>query len=403
MKQVYRSLDFPYNAIGFEAECGVAIIQSIRNRDGRQFSIENRRFVLNADRRNIREITSQGVGNEGDFIISGDNAKKYNESFGENVNNSFKSLECLSWSTGSNNISDDFNTFRDKLLEFYSLIYNANEMFEFRITHDETIVIRYLPKLQNLAYTIFQSTLTCETNMVLGRFNSIYENITGVRLRQFVVTTKPFSKFSKYQNLFNYLVHTFLEIYKNKEGKLLDKTVDRKAFVPLALRNTLTHIINKHSNHENFAKLLKETILENIQQQGTDLDEFDEEFKSWMQILNIYIYNLPVSLDISPINVRDNITFEIRCFEKRFLKIFDQNTKSSIMSHELDSDDDGQRKPRRTNIINDDGPRKLRRTNIINDDDDDNDTKGGGFVKKTRKRRRRTYKRSYKKRSYKKK
>ena len=373
MKQVSRRLDLPYTSIGFEAECAVAIIQSIRHPDNKKFFIENRRFVLNDDNRSIREIVTGDVGSSGDFIISGDNAKEYNKSFGK-YDRTFKSLECLSWTNHTSNISADFNTFRDKLLGFYSFLIENGEVLEngtrmcvFRISNVESIVISYLPSLlQDLRYTIFQTTLSCNMDFVLENFNSIYQDITGVPLRQFPIPSK--FKFEKYQGLFNYLVHTFLEIYKNKNGKLYDSSVDRKAFVPLALRNRLDHILKfKQSKYDKFAHLLSERILE---LENIELDESDKESDDWIKILEIYIHNLPKSLDITPVSVRDEITFEIRCFERRFLTLVGTpviDTPPVVV----------------TPLVT---PNRRR---VVYHDDDDDDGKG---LKKTRKQRRRTYK-----------
>jgi hypothetical protein len=372
MKQVSRGLDLKYTSIGFEAECAVAIIQSIRRRDNKNFFIENRRFVLNYDTRSIREILSGDVGRYDDFVISGDNAKQYNESFGEN-DGTFKCLECLSWTNRTSNISVDFNTFRDKLLGFYRFLLengtvdNGVGMFEFIISDRESIVIRYLPaKFEDLSFTRFQSTISCEMDYVLYNFDSIYENITGVHLRQFIISSKlSESSKLKYHGLFNYLVHTFLDIYENKKGELLDRSVDRKAFVPLALRNKLDHIIEDKDTRETFAKSLKKIIIEIADLKSDDEDDEDEELGHWIAILKTYIYNMPQSLDITPVNMSDEITLEIRCFERRFLSVV---------------------------------PNRRSRRVILDDDEDDEDDKGVGLVKKTRKRRQR---RTYKKRNHK--
>jgi hypothetical protein len=392
MKQVYRGLNFNYTAIGFEAECSLAIIESIR-KDGKKESIQNRRFKLNVDS-SIEEIMSQDVGNENDFVISGDNAKEYNPSFGTN-DGTFKSLECLSWTRGTNDISVDFNTFRDKLLRFYRFLIengtveNDTGRCVFKISDRESIVISYLPRfITHLGYTVFQSTVSCDTTYVLDHFRSIYKTITDEVLpdNYFKIKHDRDGDLLMYRGLFNYLVHTFLEIYKNKKGKLHDKKVDRKAFVPLALRNTLTDIIVSESTRNKFAKLLKKTILKNIPDH-----EKDQYWDEWITILDTYIYNLPTSLDISRVNMRDKITFEIRCFERIFL--------DETANENLDADFGRSRSSRVDSSSEDDDKVIVKRNNknthrrIIDDDDE----KGGGFVKKTRKRRR-----TYKKQSYKK-
>jgi hypothetical protein len=157
------------------------------------------------------------------------------------------------------------------------------------------------------------------------------------------------------------LVHTFLDIYENKKGTLLDRSVDRKAFVPLALRNKLDHIIEDKDTRETFAKSLKKIIIEIADLKSDDEDDEDEELGHWIAILKTYIYNMPQSLDITPVNMSDEITLEIRCFERIFLSVVPD--------------------------------RRSRR--VILDEEDD---KGVGLVKKTRKRRQR---RTYKKRNHK--
>ena len=206
MKQVQqpeRLNGIDYSYIGFEAETNSAIIFIIYN--GTRINIENRRFKLNADF-SISEITPKDVGNNGEFIISGDNAKSYNAYFGEN-DGTFKSLECLFFNSGTNNIRDDFNSFRDKLLTFYEVIKNG---MKFKIGGDnEFVEIINNTQLMDLENTKFQATLTVDRGMMLRDFKHNYTKITDEHIDVYHK-----ENFDLFGDLFDYMVGTFLWVYK---------------------------------------------------------------------------------------------------------------------------------------------------------------------------------------------
>ena len=70
--------------------------------------------------------------------------------------------------------------------------------------------------------------------------------------------------------------------YINKKGKLTDKSVDRKAFVPLALRNTLNEIILNERQCNLFALSVR---LEIIRQIG---DNKGDDWIDWETLLNTF-------------------------------------------------------------------------------------------------------------------
>ena len=318
MKQVQqpeRLNGIEYSHIGFEAECASAIIYITLN--GLRSSIGNRRFKLN-EYGSVIEIMLQDVGSAGDFIISGDNAKSYLACFGEN-DGTFKSLECLFFNSGTNNISDDFNSFRNILLTFYNRIINGAERVKnsddtfsasFKIGENEFIKIVNNEQLMDLENTRFQATLTVDSGMMLRDFK---HNDTKITDEHIDVYHKE--NFDLFGDLFDYMVYTFLKVYQNKVGKLYNTSEDRKKFVPLALRNILSEIILNERERNLFALDVKREIIRQI---GNNKN--DDEWRDWESLLDTYVFNMPRMLDISHIYVPDSITFEIRCFERTFLK-----------------------------------------------------------------------------------
>jgi len=381
MKQVQqpeRLNGVEYSSSGFEAECANAKI-TVEGKINERFyyeNINNRRFVFDGSTK-LREIMQGSSGLVDEFIISGDKAK--NGAYGSD-DNKMKSLECMCWTNGSKGISDDFNLFRDKLLQLYNFIILSSveeddKRCEFTIegNNNEKIVIEYIGALTNLENTIFQATLSVDKETMLSRFSQIYTAITDEHIPEYR------NDLNNFNDLFNYLVYIFLNVYQNKVGKLYDTSWDRKNFVPLALRNNLSDII---SDDKIFTKELKSMILGHLKEHRGD------DWIDWETLLNTYIHSMPAMLEIAHVYVLNKITFEIRCFERLFLKARPRPPrpqaikKKTIKKHPLP-----QKIKRRSDNLVDDG--------LVDTDDE----KSGGSIrrrktrrfKKTQKRRR-TYK-----------
>ena len=397
MKQVQqpeRLNGIEYSHIGFEAECASAIIYITLN--GLRSSIGNRRFKLNVTDYSVSEIMSKDVGSEGDFIISGDNAKSYLACFGEN-DGTFKSLECLFFNSGTNNISDDFNSFRNILLTFYNRIINGAERVKnsdntfsasFKIGDNEFIKIVNNEQLMDLENTKFQATLTVDGVMMLRDFKHNYTQITADDIGVYYHE----ADFSLFNDLFDYMVGTFLYIYKNKKGNVTDKSVDRKAFVPLALRNTLSEIILNERERNLFALSVKREIIRQI---GNNVGD---DWIVWETLLDTYIFNMPGMLDISHIYVPGKITFEIRCFERTFLKARPIKPKQKDKKNRKKTIQKATSSRKKTTPLVNSDDEKSGKYDWLDDSDNDEEHKGGTVrrrktqrFKKTQKRRR-TYK-----------
>lgn len=403
MKQVLQPnrLDgIEYSHIGFEAECASAIISITLN--GERSSIGNRRFKLNEDG-SVSEIMLQDVGSMGDFIISGDNAKSYLPFFGNN-DGTFKSLECLFFNHGTNNITDDFYYFRERLLKFYNqIIINNGKLLikngKLLIKNKEFIEIVNNGQLQNLENTKFQATLTVDRGMMLRDFKHNYAQITDEE-----IPTYQHNEYGLFNDLFDYMVYTFLNVYQNKVGKLYDTSEDRKAFVPLALRNILSEIILNEHDCNLFALDVKREIIRQI---GNNIND---EWIAWERLLDTYVFNMPGMLDISHIYVPNSITFEIRCFDRTFLKARPfkpkkdkKNRKKTIQKtiQKAKSSKKNRKKIQKAKSSDDETSGKYDDETSENydwlDHLDDEEPKGGTIRRKTQKfkktlKRRRTYK-----------